>query len=80
MMNYPMTPPQRELIETLRMQQNISVEVLNQLCRRHWECELIHLNVRQASALIDSMKSKKEFQREVQILAGQQSLFGEVVS
>lgn len=77
---YPMSPQQFELIETLRKQQNISADVLNRLVRKHWECEVSDLSVRQASALIDSLKMKTEIQREIQLLAGQQSLFGEVLA
>lgn len=80
-MNYPMTQPQRDLIADLRTQQKISLEVLDQLCQRHFKCSSVDLNIRQASALISTLKNEKsEVQREIQILAGQQSLFGEVAS
>ena len=80
-MNYPMTQPQRDLISDLRTQQKISLDVLDQLCQRHFECSSVDLNIRQASALISTLKNEKsEVQREIQILAGQQSLFGEVAS
>lgn len=78
-MSYPATHLQRELIETLRVQMNISADVLDQLCQKFWECYVADLSIRQASALIDSMKTKTAFRREIQLLAGQQSLF-EVMS
>lgn len=78
---YPMTQAQRDLIRILRKQENISPEVLDQLCQRHWECDFASLSIRQASSLISSLKNEKaEIHREIQILAGQQSLFGEVAS
>ncbi len=71
----PMTVDQRELIETLRKQQNISAEVWDQLCQKLWEVPYDEINIRQASAMITSLKTEKpEIRREVQILAGQRSL------
>lgn len=71
----PMTTDQRQLIETLRKQQNISADVWEQLCQRLWELPYDALDIRQASAMITSLKSEKaELKREIQQIAGQRSL------
>lgn len=75
-MNYRMTQPQRNLIEALRVQMNISADVMDQLCQKFWECNAADLTIRQASSLISSLKNEKaSIQREIAILAGQRSLF-----
>ena len=72
-MSWPMSDQQRDYIEILRKKQNISQEMLNRLCLDQFLVELQHLNVRQASGLIDGLKNGA-FQRSLQQLAGQQVL------
>ena len=68
-----MTIDQRNYIEALRTRQNISLEVLNRLCIDRFRRPHDELNKRQASGLIDLLKSGS-LQRELQLLAGQQPL------
>lgn len=71
----PMTIAQRELIEALRKQHNISTGVWDQWCWRIFEVRFDELNVRQATAMIHSLKYEKdEIKREIQRIAGQRSL------
>lgn len=72
-MSWPMSEQQRNYIEILRKKQNISHEILNRLCLDQFLVELEHLNMRQASGLIDGLKNGA-FQRALQQLAGQQAL------
>lgn len=71
------TQPQRDLIDDLRVQRNISPDVLDTWCLRHWGTPVSGLNRVEASVLIDFLKDKDLMQRELQLIAGQQSLFGE---
>ena len=74
----PMTGPQLSLINTLRIQKNISEDVIDRLCKRHFDVPLAEINVRQATTLITSLKAEPSaLQREIQVIAGQQSMFGD---
>ena len=76
MTEYPMTAPQKSYIEVLRTQMKISPDVMEQICERWTGVQLAELTVRQASSLIEGLKNSDELKRELQILAGQQPLFG----
>ena len=73
-----MTELQKNYIEGLRTKLHISPDTLDAVCMHRYGVAVSALDVRTASELIDALKEGEGIKREVQVVAGQASLFGDV--